>query len=66
MSINPALFDLSQSTGISYEELESYVAAVGFRMKQGNKEFNQQGVLGAMQEMKRDMEIEALNAQFQL
>lgn len=66
MSINSALFELSQATGISYEELESYSAAVGYRMQRGNKTFDRNGVLEAMQEIKRDMEIEALNAQFEL
>lgn len=61
-----AIYNLSAATGISVEELEAYAMAIGYRMKQGNKEFSQQGVLEAMQELQRDMEIAALNAQLAL
>lgn len=66
MNTTDAIYNLSAATGISMEELEAYAMAIGYRMKQGNKEFSQQGVLEAMQELQRDMEIAALNAQLAL
>lgn len=64
--IHPGFYELAEAAGVSVEEVESFMAAIAYRIRKAGHTPTEESVAEALDAYQRDMEVAALNALLEL